>query len=138
MDFAKKMKTRFYTAVGYTVFGVLLIVGAAVSGTENEFISAFGAAMVVCGLVRLKRHFAVTKNEETMRAQEIRETDERNIMLTHRARSAAFAWYVVLCGAVTIVLSLLGQHDAAKWTGLSMCAPVALFWLCWFVLRRKN
>ena len=137
MEFEKKLRTRKWLAVGYFVLGVLMIVGSFVSRTENSFISAFGTALLVCGIARLRNYKRIARDEESIRRQEVLEKDERNIMLAEKARSWAFGLYVGLAGAAVILLSLLGMHPVAKWVAYSVCLLVVLYWGCWYVLRRK-
>ncbi len=137
MDFEKKMKTRLYVAVIYIALGVLMITGASVTKADNGFISSLGFAVVVMGAVRVRNYFMITANEETMRKQEIAETDERNIMIVNKARSATFSIYLLLSGTVTIILSLFEMHDAAKWIAYSVLVLVFIYWICYWVYRKK-
>ena len=137
MRFAEKMKTRRNITVLYIALGIAMIVAAAVAKTENTFLSSFGPTLVIVGLARLRQYRLITKNEETLRAQEVRETDERNVMLAHRARSLTFSLYAILASAAVIVLFLLGRHEFAQLIGYSVCLLVALYWICWFILKKR-
>ena len=137
MRFADKMKTRRNIAVIYIALGLAVLAGTAAAKTENAFLSAFGPTLVIVGLARLRQYRRVTKNEETLRTQEVRETDERNVMLAHRARSLTFTLYVVLSSAAVILLSLLGRYEFARLIGYSVCLLAALYWICWFLLKKR-
>ena len=67
MDFKKKLKTRLYLAVSYIVLGVILIAGAMAMKTDNQFISSFGLALVVIGIVRVRNYRMITRDEQTIR-----------------------------------------------------------------------
>lgn len=137
MDFRQKLKTRFYYAVAYIVIGLVLTICAYVTKSKNYFISSFGIALIVCGIMRLIQYFRITKNEKSFKKQEITETDERNIMLAHRARSLAFVVYIVLTGTAVIILSIAGKHESAQLISYSICLLVALYWICYHILRKK-
>ena len=138
MDFKKKLKTRLYVAAAYIVIGVMIIVGAFVFKVENEFISPFGLALTVVGIARMRNYFLITKSEESIRKQEIVETDERNVWVCYRARSVAFVAYILISGVAVIVLSLLGIHEAAKWISYSLCALIAVYWIAYFIYQKKS
>ncbi len=137
MEFKKKLKTRLYLAISYIILGAVMIAAGIITKTDNQFVSSFGLALVVMGIVRLKQYFRITKNEERIRKQEIAETDERNISIVHRARSITFSIYVLLACLVVIVLSFMQLHQAAMWISFSVFVLIAIYWITYFIVRRK-
>ena len=137
MEFKKKLKVRLYVGVAYIAVGILMIIGAIVTKTENSFLSSLGLVAAVMGLVRIRNYRIITKDEQSIRKQEIAETDERNLVIWNKARSAAFSAYLFLSGAAVIVLSLFEMHDAAKWISLSVLTLVAVYWICYWIYRKK-
>ena len=107
MNFKKKLTTRLVVGIVYIVLGVALIVTGLLTQSENAFWSSFGLALVVIGLVRIRNYRLITRNDERMWAQEIAETDERNVYIVHQARSAAFYIYVMIASVAVIVLQVL-------------------------------
>ena len=89
MEFKKKLKTRLYIAIIYISLGIMMITGTFAIKTDNDFISSFGFALVVMGIVRIRNYFMITKNEETIKKQQIAETDERNLSILNKAKSNA-------------------------------------------------
>ena len=118
--------------------GVMMLVGALATKTDNYFISSFGLAMVVMGMVRIRNYRMITKNEDTIRKQQIVETDERNISIIHKAKSTTFSIYVLLLGTTVIILSLFNMHEAAKWIAYSVCLLVAIYWICYLIYQKKT
>ena len=116
----------------------MFIVGTFITKTENDFISTFGFMMILMGLVRIRNYRIITKDEDTIRKQQIIETDERNISIIHKAKSAAFAVYTFILGAAVIVLSFIGMHEAAKWVAYSVCLLVVIYWICYFIYQKKS
>lgn len=137
MEFEKKMKKRLYTAYLFVVFGTVLTVTAAWKQLENEFFFAYGVALLVIGLVRMRQYRKQMASPEAMRAQEIAETDERNIMLNSKAKSWAFGLYMIICGTAVIVLEFMNQVQIATALAMSVCALMVLYWICYYVIRRK-
>ena len=109
MEFKKKLKIRLWVAISYIALGIAMATVAIVSKTENQFISSFGLALAVMGIARIRNYFLITKNEDTLRKREITETDERNVSIVNKARSAAFTVYILLAGVFVIVMGLLDK-----------------------------
>ena len=137
MEFKKKLQARFYIAVSYIVLGLILIAADALNHFENQFFFSFGITLIVMGILRLIRHRKVTKDESTIRRQEVAETDERTLMMAEKARSWAFTYSILIAGIAVIVLSLLGKHDTAQPFAWYVCGMVVLYWIFWLILQKK-
>lgn len=137
MEYRKKLQKRFYYAVAYLLLGVALNLTAYLTKSENYFLSGFGSCLIVMGIVRMIRHKRLVSSDQAVKKQEIAETDERNIMLAEKARSWAFAAYIILAGTAVIILSLASLHDIAQPLSYSICLLVALYWIFFYILRKK-
>ena len=138
MDYKKKLKQRLYIAIIYISLGVMMIAGTCVVKTDNDFISAFGLAIIIMGLVRIRNYRMITKNEDTIRKQEIIETDERNISIINKAKSSAFSIYILISGTAVIILSLFNMHEVVKWIAYLVCLLVVIYWICYFIYQKKS
>ena len=138
MDYKKKLKSRLNIAIIYVVFGVVMIASTFITKTDNSFISSFGFAMVIMGMIRIRNYRIITKDETTIRKQQIIETDERNISIIHKAKSAAFSVYVFILGIVVILLSFFSLHEAARWVAYSVCLLIVIYWICYFIYQKKS
>ena len=137
MDFEKKLKLRLNTGIAYCVIGVILIVVDIFMDFENYFISTFSITLLLLGILRIVQNKRITKSEKTMHKREVAETDERNKMIAERAKSWSFSCSILLAGIIVIVLSFLGYHDHAQPFGWFVCVMITLYWVFWFVARRK-
>lgn len=137
MDFKKKMKQRLYIAVSYCVLGLILIIADVVNSFENYFIFSFGFALLIMGVLRIVQNRKITNNEETMHKREIAETDERNIMLSERAKSWTFSFSIMIAGIIVIILSFLGRHELAQPIAWFVCLMVALYWIFRLIANKK-
>ena len=137
MEFKKKLKQRLYIALSYIAIGIALIAADVLNHFENTFIFSFGVTMLVMGVIRLIRHWKITKDDASIRKQELSETDERIRMISERARSWAFSYSIMIAGIAVIVLSLLGKHDAALPFAWYVCGMVVLYWIFWLILQKK-
>ena len=138
MDYKQKLKSRLYIAIIYIALGIMMIVGTFAIETDNSFISSFGFALVIMGIVRIRNYYMITKNEENIRKQQIVETDERNISIIHKAKSATFSIYITLMGTAVIILSLFNMHDIAKYIAYSVCSLVVIYWIAYWVYQKKS
>ena len=138
MDYKKKLRSRLNIAITYIVLGAIFIVGTLITKTENDFISTFGFVMILMGLVRIRNYRIITKDEDAIRKQQIIETDERNISIIHKAKSAAFSSYIFILGVAVIVLLFLSMHEAAKWIAYSVCLLIVIYWICYFIYQKKS
>ncbi len=138
MDFKKKLKTRFYFGVSYIIIGLAMIIVSFVIDTSSEYLSPFGSALLVIGIVRVRNHFIITKNDETIKKQQIIETDERNIAISNKAKSFSFNLYVIAACIAVIVLQILKISELATTIGLTVCALLVIYWISYFIIRKKS
>ena len=137
MDFKKKMNQRFAIAVGYILLGLVLVIADLLKGLDNYFFFSFGFALVIMGILRLFQYRKITKNDQTLRKQELAESDERIRMIAERARSWAFSYSLMGAGIVVIVLSVMGKHDEALPFAWYVCGMCILYWICFAIIRKK-
>ena len=138
MDYKKKLKSRLNIAIIYISLGIMMIVGTFITKIDNDFISSFGFVMVVMGLVRIRNYRLITKDEDTIRKQQIIETDERTVSIIHKAKSAAFSIYILILGIAVIALSFFSLHEAAKWIAYSVCLLIVIYWICYWIYQKKS
>ena len=138
MNFKKKLKTRLCMALVYITLGLILVVSTFIIKSDNEYLSPLGLAFVVVGIVRIRNYLIITKNDETMRKQEIAETDERNISILQKAKSATFSIYLILSCLAVIILLFLGHYEAMRWLSYSVYLLIAIYWVCYFIYSKKS
>lgn len=136
MDYRRKLKKRLYYALGYIVIGIALIL-LNFFGKNDEVISCFGTAFVVCGVVRVVQYIRLIGNKDKMKQREIAEKDERNIMLWTQARSLTFGIYTALAGTAVMVLYCVDQDFIGQIIAYTVCALIFIYWICYLILRRK-
>ena len=137
MDFKKKLKSRFNIAVIYIVLGIVMIASTFLTKTDSNFISSFGFAIVIMGIVRIRNYRMITKDEETIKKQQIIETDERNLSIIQKAKSTTFSIYLLVACTAVIITSLFDMPDVAKWIGYSQFVLVIIYWICYWIYQKK-
>ena len=136
MNFKKRLKIRLIIGIVYLVIGITMIVCSFAIKPTNEYLSSFGIAMVVLGLVKFRNHRLITRNDDTLKRQEIAETDERNVSIVNTARSLAFIVYILVASVTVIVLALLGYTAISMWISFSVCLLVVIYWVCYLIYRK--
>ena len=136
MDFKKKLKTRLNTAIIMISVGIIFTVSSIFA--DSEMASTFGAVFLVMGIARVVQYKRLLNDPEEMRRREIVETDERNVMLWTKARSLAFMIYIIALGIAVIVLQLMEMSQAANIVSLCMMGFIVIYWICYFIIVKKN
>ena len=136
MDYKKKLKTRLNTAIIMIGVGIIFTVSSIFA--DSEMASTFGAVFLVMGIARVVQYKRLMNDPEEMRRREIVETDERNVMLWTKARSLAFIVYVIAAGIAVIVLQLMEMTQAANIVSLCMMGFIVIYWICYFIIVKKN
>ncbi len=138
MDFKKKLRIRLYFAIGYLVLGLALIVIFNIIRTENDIWSSFGFALAVIGVVRIRNYMMINKSEETLKRQQIAETDERNIVIARKAKSVAFTVYIVVACLAVIVLHILNHSLLATVISGTVCALLVIYWISYWIIYKRS
>ena len=137
MDFKQKLKQRLYLAVFYIILGLLLMAADVITGLDNGFFFPFGMALLLMGILHLFRYRKITKDDQSIRKQELAENDELTRLIAERARSWCFSLSIMFSGIAVIVLSLVGHQDGALPFAWFVCGMVTLYWICYFIIKRK-
>lgn len=138
MNFKKKMKIRLLLGIGYIFLGLAMIIIFFAIKRENDFLSSFGFAIALIGVVRVRNYFIVTKSEERMQKQEILENDERNISIANKAKSVSFTLYMITACIAIIVLQLLDQTQMVRVLSTAVCILLILYWISYWIIRKKS
>ena len=130
-----KKKDIVFGAI-WLLLGLVLIVLSCLE-TLDEFWSGMGSALLVIGIVRLFRGYRLSKSETYREKRAVAETDER----FHFIRNKAWAWsgylFIIISALGAIVFKLLGQDLLSIASGGAVCLMLVLFWISFFVLKKK-
>lgn len=135
MDYKKRLKIRLYLSITWIVLGIFMI-GMSYFA-KYDMLSSFGLVFVVMGIARVRRHYRITKDEETLRKYEIAETDERNIKIWTQARSLALSIYIIIACSAVIILHALDMKRDADIVAINIFSFIAIYWVSYFIIRKK-
>jgi len=137
MEYKKKLKQRLLVNLAWAVFGAGMTLYWFLSGADNTYSLSLGIAFIIMGIIRTVQYNHLVRDEKAMKEKEIAETDERNKMMSERARSWAFSLSLFLSGDICIILSLLGKHEAALPFAWYLCGMTVVYWIFWNIIRKK-
>lgn len=131
-----KKNIMLYVSVLWLIIGGILV-GMDIAGKVDEFWGSMGATLFVVGVLRLLRIYRFNKNETYREKMEIEETDERN----HFIRNKAWAWssyiFVIVGAVLTIVFRVFNLDTYSMAASMSVCFILLLFWISYYILRKK-
>ena len=121
---------------------VLLIAGLALIGLGfaeivDEFWSGMGSALLVIGIIRLLRFYRLKKNDAYREKMETAVTDERNQFIRAKAWSWAGYLFIMVSAVATIIFRILGQDLLCQVASGAVCLMLVLYWVSYFILRKK-
>ena len=131
-----KFNKRLTANITEIIIGVILTICGA-TGLLDSYWSGMGTALIVVGGLMMIRQVRYSTNAEYKESVDVEIQDERNKFLRVKAWSWA-GYFSVLIGAVaSIVLRILGQDQLSQFAGLSVCLLMVLYWVSYWVLKKK-
>ena len=137
MKFKQKLKIRLITAISYTILGIIIIVLSFVLKIKSEYFSTIGFGMFLIGIIKIRNHMMLIKNEKLLKNQEIKENDERNLSLASRAKGISFNICIFASFIALTIFEIKGQTDYATIIGISGCALLLIYWTAYYILQKK-
>ena len=127
---------RIIPCITYIIFGVVLMI-LGILEIVDSFWSGMGGALIAVGVVRMIHILRYHSDESYREKKQIEQTDERNRFI----RNKAWAWtgylYVLIASVATIVLRVMDEDLLATAAGMTVCLVLVLYWVSYYVLKRK-
>ena len=131
-----KSNRRSLVSVVWIVLGIGL--NAAVFAARlDDFWSGLGTAFIFIGILQLFRWGKYTRNAEYREKVDVAAKDERNRFLAAKAWAWAGYLFVLIAAIACIVLRILKQDLLSLVVSAAVCLVMFLYWICYFILRRK-
>ena len=115
----------------------LALVGLGAAEIVDEFWSGMGSGLLVVGAARLLRYYRLKKNDAYREKMETAVTDERNQFIRMKAWSWAGYLFIICTAVSVIVFKLLGNDLLSQASSWGVCLMLVLYWISFFVLRKK-
>ena len=129
-------KSRVYWYIFCSIIGLILI-GLGFAGIVDEFWNGMGFGLFIVGVLRLLQQYRLNKNDKYREKMETEINDERNNFIRNKAWAWAGYLFVLSLAIIVIVLKVLGQDLLASTLSYTMCFFLVLFWICYFILKKK-
>ncbi|MBR2894430.1 MAG: hypothetical protein IKC03_02060 [Oscillospiraceae bacterium] len=127
---------RKILSIVWVIVGVVLI-GLALVEKVDAFWSGMGSGLLTVGILQLLKTHRLQNNAVYREKMEIEISDERNQFL----RSKAWAWtgylFILIAGSAVIVLRIVGQDLLSMAASYAVCLMLVLYWISYYVLKRK-
>jgi len=123
-----------------SIVWIILGIGlwTAVYVTElDTFWSGLGTGFIFVGILQLIRWRRYNHNAEYREKMDVEAKDERNRFLAGKAWAWAGYIFVLICAAACIVLRIVGQELLSLAASGAMCLILVLYWVSYFILKRK-
>ena len=115
----------------------LVLIGLGLAEIVDEFWSGMGSALLVIGVIRLLRYYRLKKNDAYREKMETAVTDERNQFIRMKAWSWAGYLFIIVTALGTIIFRILGQDLLSQVASGAVCLMLVLYWVSFFVLKKK-
>ena len=124
------------------VAALYFIIGASIGiygefGTIDSYWSGLGTALVVVGALQMIRIIRYNTSAKYKEETDTAVNDERNRFLSTKAWSWAGYLYIMIAAVATIVCKLLNQETLMFFCSGSVCVILILYWVSYFILRKK-
>ena len=119
-----------------------IAIGAALTvlgyiGVLDNYWSGMGTALVVVGSLLLIRQIRYRTDQSYRENVDVELQDERNNYLRIKAWSWSSYLFVLIAASGSIIFRILGMDTYSIMAGSAVCLIVVLYWVSFFVLRRK-
>ena len=99
--------------------------------------SGMGFALTIVGIIQLIRCTRYKRNSEYREKRDVEARDERNLYIAGKAWTWAGILYVEISAVASIVFRIIGKEDLSLAASYSVCVIILLYWVSYFLLRRK-
>ena len=131
-----KANRKFIICIFYILIGAVLI-GLDIANIVDEFWSGMGAGLIVVSVLQMLRIYRFNKNEEYREKVETEIKDERNRFIRNKAWAWAGYLFILISPVAVIVFRVTGQELLSTFSSVSLCIMLVLYWVAFFILRKK-
>ena len=132
------MKIRKITIlfIIYIIVGVTLLT-LGITGIIDEFWQGMGGGLLIIGILRSIQSLRYSKDENYRESYNTELNDERNRFIRNKAWAWAGYMFVIIAAITTLVLQTLGERILSLAASSAVCLLLILYWISFFILRKK-
>jgi len=129
-------KRRILTSVVWLILGIGLNVASFVTEMD-AFWSDLGTAFIFIAVLQLLRWRKYAVDPAYREKMDVESKDERNRYLAGKAWGWAGYLFVLISAVACVVFRILGKAQLSLAASGGICLLVALYWISYFILKRK-
>ena len=115
----------------------LILVLCSYLGLVDEYWSGMGTALIFVGIIMLLRLLRYRTNSEYKEKVDIEIKDERNSYLRVKAWASAGYLFAIIGAVASIAFKIMGYDAYSILSGGAVCLIMVLYWISYYVLKRK-
>lgn len=127
---------RIIASIVWIVVGIVLSV-CSILDFVDPYWSGMGTALLVVGVMQLIRFIRYKQDPAYKEAVDTQTQDERNRFIATKAWSWAGYLFVIISAVASIALRALGYNDYSMIASLCVCLIIVLYWVSYWILRKK-
>ncbi len=131
-----KTNNRLIIYILFMVIGAVLFFLSG-TGRMDSFWAGMGSALFAISILRLFQLSRYKRDGNYAEKIDIQNHDERNQWLSEKARSSAFSYATLVLSVGVIVTRIMQKPEWSTLLGFVVCFQVLLYWILWFVLKKK-
>ena len=131
-----KKSKRIIASIVWIIVGIVLSI-CSIFDLVDSYWSGMGTALLVVGILQLIRFVRYQKDPAYKDAVDTNAQDERNRFIAMKAWSWAGYLLVIIAAIASIALRALGYADYSTMAGLCVCIIIVLYWVSYWILKKK-
>lgn len=131
-----KFSKRIIASIVWIVVGIVLTI-CSFFNLVDSYWSGMGTALLIVGILQVIRFIRYLKNPSYKEAVDTNAQDERNRFIAMKAWSWAGYLLVMIAAVTSIALKVLGYDDYSMIASLCVCVIVVLYWVSYWILKKK-
>ena len=131
-----KNNKRLVANIVEVAIGLILVL-CSYFGLVDEYWSGMGTALIFVGIIMLLRLIRYNTNSEYKDKVDVEIKDERNSFLRVKAWATAGYLFVMIGAIASIAFKVMGNDPYSMLSGCAVCLIMVLYWISYYVLKRK-
>lgn len=131
-----KTNRRALLSIVWIILGIGLVVASFLEAVD-EFWSGMGSAFIFVGILQLIRFTRYSKNAEYREKVDTEVNDERNRYIAGKAWGWAGYLFVLISAVGCIIFRIFGKNELSLLASGALCLLLVLYWVSYFILKRK-
>lgn len=138
-QYKKKLLNHLFIIIGLSAVTIIVTVVLYLSKIHEHtfyFMCGFSASLSVITILLLINYIRVSLDPQRLKQQQIKDADERNILIEQRVQAMSFRIFSGLLAIITIILAFVDSEMMLIFAGILWLAIIVKLVL--FIYYKKN